>query len=863
VTQELIYTSAPKGLQLGSRGFCTVACTAGMSKPLADRLEALSGYKHLYPPGSETAHLNPVNFSFVTFRLGGKTYYVLSRIADAGLDHTQRSNKLAHHVVLDSTELPAAGPAWLMSQPGFFTTKWESEPRVLGSRRFSPSGELPLTICNAWRGVAGDAGWAGVLAQSLSRSESYVVRREDTECLKLVMEAQSVLSASERWSATFSTCFVGIPPGVDCRWRFISENSLDAVKAKRTPDLLLVDLTQSCGLSDNSDLVTIARTGKPLPAVDRNAPPKDPQKERHAQAHDISEANTSELLLPRAIPNTPTRPPILPPPPITQRLTAEKLSRRRNIPMLVAIGTFAFVAIGASALLIWERAPLPAASRPSPPEENEEPKVAVQPSPTGVTAPHASQATTKSAEPISDAGKVERHESEGPIDADEDLSPVSDNRQQADNGQEKQQVDSGDSKDDLPMDEQPGGELSPVAPIQPSLFDKPEHEITLTDPMPPVLGGVQRNESKPNEIGTLPDNIEPSITLFGAAPRESNRGFVRDDTGVARLNETPRAWGLRLGQSLVGRFHINEKTREFAFSWNSKGSPLSHEQVAEVRGLAIEIADSKSATPRRTVLFLSKRGKHRQAFRPDMSSLNLQKVIELGRTPAYQRIEVEGHLSCDDKAFSVAQRMDITGGKKSAVISFGPGNYMRAQLSLKEGSGVPRSLCLRVWSEGESEQARSIDYFLKELTKQRSSLVARSAHASFNLLTSTPMSQTVRGKLSSILTSHHIQYDDAELAPAFRTFLESTDIEVKSKVQRTLRDVAEDAFGNQPINPPMEWTALDSHVREFGSIETLQNTMSSLRCNAVISRLLVPVGGSDGTSQKTVSEVIGGGGSAL
>ena len=55
MTQELFYTSAPRGLKPGSRGFCTVMSTAGMAKNLADRLEALSGYRHVYPPNDPQA----------------------------------------------------------------------------------------------------------------------------------------------------------------------------------------------------------------------------------------------------------------------------------------------------------------------------------------------------------------------------------------------------------------------------------------------------------------------------------------------------------------------------------------------------------------------------------------------------------------------------------------------------------------------------------------------------------------------------------------------------------------------------------------------------------------------------------------
>ena len=36
MSQEIVYTSAPKGLKPGSSGFCTVASTAGMARNLAE-----------------------------------------------------------------------------------------------------------------------------------------------------------------------------------------------------------------------------------------------------------------------------------------------------------------------------------------------------------------------------------------------------------------------------------------------------------------------------------------------------------------------------------------------------------------------------------------------------------------------------------------------------------------------------------------------------------------------------------------------------------------------------------------------------------------------------------------------------------
>lgn len=264
MSQELVYTSAPKGLKLGSRGFCTVASTTGMAKNLADRLEALTGYKHLFPPDSPQAVENPVNYSYLRFALGGQTYYVLSRIADAGLDYTQRSNKLAHHVVLSQTELVSAGPAWLASQPGVFETEWHKEPQLFSNGRHLPSGDLPAGICGAWQAATGDAGWAGVLAEHALKNaseEAYLVYKPGTDVLKLFQEAQALLPLEVRWDTTFSTYFTKLPPGIECRWRGVVDGTPEALRARRLPNTLAIALTEVLPIAPDGRLVRIARRG--------------------------------------------------------------------------------------------------------------------------------------------------------------------------------------------------------------------------------------------------------------------------------------------------------------------------------------------------------------------------------------------------------------------------------------------------------------------------------------------------------------------------------------------------------------------------------------------------------------------------
>lgn len=356
MTQELIYTSAPKGLQLGSRGFCTVASTAGMSKPLADRLEALSGYKHLFPPGSDSAHFNPVIYSFVTFKLGGKNYYVLSRIADAGLDYTQRSNKLAHHVVLEASELPPEGPASLMQQPGFFVERWEGEPRTIEARRLAPSPDHGPRRCDAWESVTGDAGWGGVLAISIRNAEkpdATVILKSSVNGLELVSESQSLLLPFERWAATFSTCFSKLPPGIDCKWKILLDTAQEAIVARRAHGRLLIDLSGELSSLPSSADVIAARLGRIIETGTSN-------DAAVIASHQLNLSQHSEVAVTAPPIKGMDRPPIsVAPPrlPVTISDAGHSTAWSRN--STLAIASMAFVVVIALAVmsaLVWKNA---------------------------------------------------------------------------------------------------------------------------------------------------------------------------------------------------------------------------------------------------------------------------------------------------------------------------------------------------------------------------------------------------------------------------------------------------------------------------------------------------------------------------
>lgn len=288
MSQELLYTSASKGLKAGTSGFCTVVATQQLSATLAEKIESLSGYKNVFPPQDPKADQNPIAWSHVKLSMGGRNYSIVSRIAFYGLDYTQRTNKLAHHVVLDAGEQPPGGPAWLVSQNGFLQAEWDGEVKSLPIGRRIPVGELAPMVCSHWKKVTGDAGWGGVLAEELHSTSPrtvYLIVPLGLDVRPLFVEATSLLPITERWNATFSTYYTRLPQGVQCLWRCVLQGSDEAKRLRPGPSERVIDLTKPLGEATGGSLVEAARTGKI--ARPRSAPTSaGPRSSRSASASD-------------------------------------------------------------------------------------------------------------------------------------------------------------------------------------------------------------------------------------------------------------------------------------------------------------------------------------------------------------------------------------------------------------------------------------------------------------------------------------------------------------------------------------------------------------------------------------------------
>ncbi len=382
---ELVYTSARRGLKTGSRGFCTVAQTAGMPATHVQLAESLSGYRNVYQPHDPNYARNPVALSHYVAALGGEQVSILSRVAAYGTDYSGRTNKLAHHVMIPAGERPAGGPGSLALGRGLFLTEWKAEPHQLASGRALPEAAHASFVAEHWQAACGEAGWAGVLAQAFLDApgkDSYIVFSPGMELLPLLSEALWLLPPPQRWQVTFSTYFNSCPRTSSCLWRCCLSGS-DAHRALRSRrDALVIDLAQDPGaLPSAGELVECARTGRaPAWAAAEKTP--RPGVRRPAPGLPVAQAAEEE----------PEHEPLARPVPRKKAVvkrSGRKHGRRRpartqatGIPVPIILAGVALFAVMCSvgAWLLFGRRPRPAPPRPRP-APPEQPAVPTPPTP--------------------------------------------------------------------------------------------------------------------------------------------------------------------------------------------------------------------------------------------------------------------------------------------------------------------------------------------------------------------------------------------------------------------------------------------------------------------------------------------------
>ncbi|MDG1325191.1 MAG: hypothetical protein P8P49_05435 [Opitutales bacterium] len=212
MAQQLIFTSTPQGLEPGRTGYCTVARHKDLRHRLVRELERLSVYDFGQQVGGNRVEIS----IFRKITLGSEEFYVLSKICDAGLDYTNRTNYLAHHLILDGFEIATCpSPAEIFLNWNGWKNKWEE-----GARFLTPGEEITLTDykssglipCKNWLSFTNDPGNAAslvspglvtpiVLENSPAKSE---------HLLQLFAESSALLKLSlDAWDYSFTTFLQG------------------------------------------------------------------------------------------------------------------------------------------------------------------------------------------------------------------------------------------------------------------------------------------------------------------------------------------------------------------------------------------------------------------------------------------------------------------------------------------------------------------------------------------------------------------------------------------------------------------------------------------------------------------------------
>jgi len=279
MAKEVVITSVPRGIKLGRTGFQVVMRTAGTVDQVMSSLEQLAGYRHVHPQGSGR---NPVIYSYRCVRGNTGTLNVLGRTLDAGNDFSNRSNKLAHLIVVDPAEVAAlrgSSPAAVLGAiEARLASVWQGGPEERSAPLALPGPAVQATACRRWHTVKGDAGWGGLLAQRALRGQASLVIAPDcspTWCrtlLELFHEVLALLPPDSRWRTTFETTVIG-PSSSLLRGTYAGS----AESSTGHAGLLVVDLSQRAPLPANvatDEFITLAREGPRQVAGPR--PPRIP-----------------------------------------------------------------------------------------------------------------------------------------------------------------------------------------------------------------------------------------------------------------------------------------------------------------------------------------------------------------------------------------------------------------------------------------------------------------------------------------------------------------------------------------------------------------------------------------------------------
>lgn len=268
--QQLIYTSAPRGIVAGRSGHCTVARSAAMREALMLQLEKLSYYQHLSLSGGQE---RPI-YSCRVVDIRGSRFHVLSRIQDSGLDFTGRTNFLAHHLIFTPEEVRQfpSPPIILRGWTGWLKS-WSKEPQLLENEDWSGLAGLSGSVsvpATKWQQVTGDAVNGYGLLESRAGIAFRVDNLTEEQILALFAESLELLELRDprrdfratAWQYTFTTSMQEQDNPADFRWRCLHSDN-PASNRFAGPDCR--PLTEVRAIKWTGEETILARSGRQPP----------------------------------------------------------------------------------------------------------------------------------------------------------------------------------------------------------------------------------------------------------------------------------------------------------------------------------------------------------------------------------------------------------------------------------------------------------------------------------------------------------------------------------------------------------------------------------------------------------------------
>jgi hypothetical protein len=264
-----------------------------MREPLVLRLEQLSYYQHLSLTGGQE---RPI-FSYRIVDIRGSRFHVLSRIQDAGLDFTGRTNFVAHHLALAAEEFRQfpTPPIILRDWPGW-AKSWTREPALFEKEDWSALISLAgksSVPAQTWQRVTGDAVNGFGLLEARAGATFRVDDQTSETVLGLFAESVELLEVRDarrdyRAAAlqyTFTTSMQEQDNPADFRWRCIHSDN-PAANRFATPDCRALSAVRATKWT--AEETAFAGTGRQAPRF--VAEPQDVRITEGDTAHFLSKA---------------------------------------------------------------------------------------------------------------------------------------------------------------------------------------------------------------------------------------------------------------------------------------------------------------------------------------------------------------------------------------------------------------------------------------------------------------------------------------------------------------------------------------------------------------------------------------------